>query len=71
MKDNGLIPVEDHPGLFRDPVSGAIINMNKTGAENARKIRAKRKEQDQTIEDLKEEVSELKILISKLLEKME
>lgn len=71
MRKDKLIPVEGHPGLFRDPATNAIINMNKSGARLAREARAKRKHQEEEIEGLKDEVKELKDLISKLLEKME
>lgn len=69
MPNDNLIPVENKPGLFRDPVSGAIINTDTTGALAARKARAKALQRDQELQDLKEEVSELKSLIKQLIER--
>lgn len=63
--------MEGHPGLYRDPSSGAIINMNKKGAQLARDARKKREKQEETIKDLQEEVKDLKLLLTQLLERMD
>ena len=64
-----LIPVEGHNSLGRDADSNAIVNTDDsaytayiTARENARK-------KDRTLEDLKNEVDELKGLIKDLIKK--
>jgi hypothetical protein len=66
-----MIPVEGHPGLYRDPSSNAIINTNTKGAQIAVAARLKREKQDETIKDLRNEIDELKDLVTKLLERMD
>ena len=60
----GLIKVEDHPNLGRDPNSNAIINTDKEllmrhTLRRVNKLRLSRVEN----EDLKSEISELKELV--------
>lgn len=64
------IKVEGHDNLVRDVNSGAILNINKTEVEIARARKAARKVKDKEFEDLKHEVSEIKDLLHKLIEKM-
>jgi len=64
-----LIPVEGHPGLFRDSASNAIINTNTTEIEKRRKNRAKMQAKEHEINQLKTEVAEIKSLLQQLLER--
>jgi len=61
--------VKDQPGLVRDLNSGAILNINTEEIERARERKKLRKEKEQEFEDLKNEVSEIKELLLKLVEK--
>ena len=61
--------VKDHPGLVRDLNSGAILNINTEEIERARERKKLRKQKDQEFENLKNEVSEIKELLLKLVEK--
>ena len=61
--------VKDQPGLVRDLNSGAILNINTEEIERARERKKLRKQKDQEFEDLKNEVSEIKELLLKLVEK--
>lgn len=63
------INVEGHPGLVRDTNSGAILNINSNEIETARERKRLRKQKDQEFENLKNEVSEIKELLLKLVEK--
>lgn len=63
------IKVEGHPGLVRDTNSGAILNINSNEINLARERKALRKQKDQEFENLKNEVSEIKELLLKLVEK--
>ena len=63
-----MIPVEGHRGLYRDENSNAIVNCN--DYEYQEYLRAKNSSLDEKneIENLKTELSEIKSLLSKLLE---
>lgn len=65
----GKINVEGHPGLVRDTNSGAILNINSNEIQAARERKKIRKQKDQEFENLKNEVSEIKELLLKLVEK--
>lgn len=65
-----MIPVEGRPGLFRDSSSGAIINKDTSTASVSRRVRERAKQREQEIEDLKEEVSEIKQLLHSILERL-
>jgi hypothetical protein len=60
--------VEGSSGLVRDPRSGAIININKTEAAQARNRKKVWKEQQEEISTLKDDVTLIKEMLSKLLE---
>ena len=67
MKD--YIEIDGQPGLVRDKNSGAILNIDSNEIEAARERKALRKQKDQEFENLKNEVSEIKELLLKLVEK--
>ena len=54
-----LIPVEDNPGLFRDEVSGAIINKNKSDFDIYVSSRKKMRTKAERIETLETKVDNL------------
>tara|TARA_R100001594_G_scaffold1874_1_gene7909 strand:+ start:133 stop:354 length:222 start_codon:yes stop_codon:yes gene_type:complete len=54
-----LIPVEDNPGLFRDEVSGAIINKNRSDFDIYVSSRKKMRTKAQRIETLETKVDNL------------
>ena len=55
-----LIPVKDHQSLARDMKTGAIVNINSNEIEQARAVKAARKQKDNEVENLKEDVASLK-----------
>lgn len=69
MIKSDYIPVEGHPGLYRDPSSNAIINTNKAEARNSRLARQKAKQRDEDIDNLKSDMAEIKSLLKQLLER--
>jgi len=69
MKKN-YIMVEGNSSLARDPNTGAIVNINKDDIAKAREAKNKRKNKDREFEELKNEVSEIKELLNKLVEKL-
>ena len=52
--------VDGHPGLFRDPQTRAIINMNVSDVDKVRARKAKQKEHLQKIEDVQKDVDQMK-----------
>lgn len=76
--DKYLVPVEDRPGLMRDMRSGAIITINNTN-DIAKAQRAKQARRDQIkqqaqlredVDNLKNDVQDIKSLLTKLVEKL-
>jgi hypothetical protein len=63
-----MIPVEGHKGLYRDEKSNAIINCN--DYEYQEYLRAKNSSLDEKteIQNLKSELNDIKLLLTKLLE---
>tara|TARA_R100001377_G_C3177487_1_gene105335 strand:+ start:935 stop:1138 length:204 start_codon:yes stop_codon:yes gene_type:complete len=61
--------VEGHNDLVRDPNNGAILNININEFQKAKAIRAKRFQKEKEFDELKDEVSEIKIMLKQLLEK--
>tara|TARA_Y100000114_G_scaffold47028_1_gene42886 strand:- start:145 stop:354 length:210 start_codon:yes stop_codon:yes gene_type:complete len=66
-----LIKVQGHRNYVRDKNSGAILNINKAEIEEARKRKAERLEKDKEIESLKNEVSDIKSMLTKVIEKLD
>jgi hypothetical protein len=72
-----MLKVEGHSNLARDPKSGAIININRSEIEAARerkRLRADKAEEEKQLKAdvslLKNEMSEIKHLLGKLVEKI-
>jgi hypothetical protein len=75
MKD--YVQVEGHSGLVRDKKSGAILNINSTDIEKARKAKALKRKNilkneilETQVHDLQNEMVEVKGLLNKILEKL-
>jgi hypothetical protein len=72
-----LITVYGHSGLARDKKTGAIININSTDIEKAKLVKnIKRKAAHDNenlqseVKTLQNEVSDIKIILNKILEKL-
>ena len=64
-----LIPVEGYTTLGSDPSSNAILNTDTTQYDAYIKARENAKKKDRTLQDLKNEVEELKRLVNDLVQK--
>ncbi len=60
--------IDGEANLVRDD-KGVVLNINMNEGEKARERKRARKQKDQELEDLKNEVSEIKELLVKLIEK--
>ena len=63
------IPVQDKPGLVKNKDTGVILNINKTEVEQARERKRLRKQKDQELENIKNDIRDLKEMVLKLIEK--
>jgi hypothetical protein len=66
-----LIPVEGHSHLGRDSGSNAIINLDQTGYDAYIKAREERKKKDKDLDDLRQEVQELKDLLKVVVSQLD
>ena len=64
----GYIKVEGHQGLVRDTNSGAIINTSTGNMTRARQIKFARQNKQKEFNEMKNQISELKNLVMKLIE---
>lgn len=64
-----MIKVEGHPNLYRDEQTGAIINFDTIAYNNYVSSLNKRDQQKREIDNIKNEISEIKSLLKQLLEK--
>jgi len=65
------IKIEGHNGYVRDKKSGAVLNTNKSEIEAAKKRKQQRATKEQELDNLKNEVSDIKIMLTKLIEKLD
>lgn len=63
--------VDGHESLVRDLSTGAILNINKDEISAARKRKLERRQKEKEFEDLKNEVSDIKIMLTKIIEKLD
>ena len=61
--------VDGHSDLVRDPDNGAILNINRSELQKARAARTRHFEKEKEFVELKDEVSEIKLMLKQLLEK--
>ena len=69
MEDIELIPVEGYNNLGRDPSSYSIINTDTTQYDAYIKARENAKKKERSLQELKDEVAELKLLVKSLVQK--
>ena len=63
------IPVNGNSSLARDPKTGAIVNINTHEINDARERKAARNKEKQEVQQLKNEIAEIKQLLKQLVEK--
>ena len=63
--------VKEYAGLVRDTSTNAILNINKDEINAARKRKLERKQKEKEFEDLKNEVSDIKNMLTKIIEKLD
>ena len=63
--------VKEYAGLVRDTSTNAILNINKDEISAARKRKLERRQKEKEFEDLKNEVSDIKNMLTKIIEKLD
>lgn len=63
-----MIPVEGHKGLYRDERTNAIVNCNDYDYQEYLRLKNSTLNEKNEIENLKTELTEIKLLLAKLLE---
>lgn len=66
-----FINVAGENDLVRDKESGAILNTNKGEIHQAKARKKARAQQQNELDNLKKDVSDMKIMLSKILEKID
>jgi hypothetical protein len=69
MEDIELIPVEGYTTLGRDPSSNSIINTDSTQYDAYIKARNHARKKDRAMQELKDEVAELRALLMDVVKK--
>ena len=67
----GFTKVDGHIGLVRDTRTNAILNINKDEINAARKRKLERREKEKEFKDLKNEVGDIKNMLTKIIEKLD
>ena len=65
------VKIEGHNCYVRDKKSGAVLNTNKSEIEAAKKRKQQRATKEQELDNLKNEVSDIKIMLTKIIEKLD
>lgn len=70
MSDENLVDVDNLPGFKKDLDTGVIHNTNREALIRAKEIKKKKIKEKQEYEQLKNDVAEIKSLLSTLLNKI-
>ena len=62
--------VEGHSDLIRDLETNAVINTNKTAYQDYLKLREEKLKEKQRLDNMENEIGEIKSLLYKLLDKL-
>jgi len=65
-----MIKVKDHPNLYRDEISGAIINNDSVGYDQYVRSLQHRELQKKEIDQMKSDIGEIKEALKQLTKKL-
>ena len=66
----GYVNIDGHSGYVKDKSSGAVLNTNNEEIEAAKRRKAERLNKDKEISELKNEVSDIKKMLTQIVEKL-
>lgn len=64
-----MIKVEGHPNLYRDDITGAIINTDTAGYNQYVNSISNREIRQKELDDMKKDIDEIKLLLKEFLNK--
>ena len=64
-----MIPVQGHDHLFRDEKTGAIVNEDQSSYQTYMQMKKKKKKDRAEIDEMKNDISEMKKMIELLVRK--
>jgi len=67
MHGKKLVKIVDHPLLMRDLRSNAVLNTDRVGYNAALARRRHAREAENEMQNMRDEIAELKLLVSKLI----
>ena len=62
-----MIPVEGNKHLFRDENSGAIVNIDTIGHSQYIRMREDKRKQREEIDQIKDDINEIKLLLREIV----
>ena len=65
------LKVDGHNGYIKNTQTGVVLNANHAEIEQAKERKAKRLKEKEEINNLKNEVSDIKQMLGKLMEKLD
>tara|TARA_B100001996_G_C18531909_1_gene543409 strand:- start:421 stop:648 length:228 start_codon:yes stop_codon:yes gene_type:complete len=66
-----FLKIEGHEGYVKDTNTGVVLNINRDEIEAAKKRKALKQQQEQDINNLKNEVSDIKTMLNTIIEKLD
>jgi len=65
-----LVKADNGPGMARDLKTGAIININRSELQQARKAKAVRKAKENEFMQMKTDIDDIKKILTQIVEKL-
>lgn len=65
------LKVDGHNGYIKNTQTGVVLNVNHAEIEQAKERKAKRLKEKEEINNLKNEISDIKQMLGKLMEKLD
>ena len=64
-----MIPIQGHKNLYRDEISGAVINKDDYGYAQYMKMKSKKDSQKDELDRMRNDIDEIKSLLKELVSK--
>jgi len=64
------VKIDGHSGYVKDKLTGAVLNTNNEEIEAAKKRKADRLNKDKELNEIKNEVSDIKKMLTEIVEKL-
>tara|TARA_B100001113_G_scaffold226305_1_gene185805 strand:+ start:3919 stop:4119 length:201 start_codon:yes stop_codon:yes gene_type:complete len=64
-----MIPIQGHKNLYRDEITGAVINKDDYGYAQYMKMKSKKDSQKEELDRMRDDIDEIKSLLKELVSK--